>query len=560
VANVVEMTPLPRAHRYHPRIASIAKGSISVGTVTRGYVADAAELPLVGPHHRVIDQAKDRATNFGTDEIVQMIQDAARQVATRHPGSVLLVGNISRPDGGEVPWSVSHNAGRDADISFYFKTPGGRPYEPSRLLHVNRRLRARGSDRPAIFDPARNWALVRALIGTSRGRIGFLFIAEHLKQELLTFARERKEPKALLKKAEQLLHQPRKALAHDDHLHLRIACPRDDLSEGCVEASRAPASAVGHNPDVRVRLPKIVAALDAKDPAERAGAAYLLGLYHATDQARPLVARFGDTDPEVRARAVEAALRLGPEGLAETLDAALAKETDAGVALALIGGLAESGATKLLAARLADPRLLGPDGRLDGPPLRVRAAVAAALGRSDDLAQAKALVPLLADPDETVRDEALRALELLTNRANDIVLASGASLDPASAAQAPFPRAQAAWRAVLGKLTGGDATRVVADGFAARGLTIDSLDRGAITALLVALAGPDPYRFHASRWLTRITHHRPPDLVAARVDPLGWWGPWLVRRRLVSASSLPAAGRDAASRASDASADDSGGD
>ena len=43
------------------------------------------------------------------------------------------------------------------------------------------------------------------------------------------------EDPSLVDAASEILHQPGDSLPHDDHLHLRIACPDADRLRGCVD-------------------------------------------------------------------------------------------------------------------------------------------------------------------------------------------------------------------------------------------------------------------------------------------------------------------------------------
>src|SRR5689334_16639975 len=52
--------------------------------------------------------------------LVSLLERAARRVYGRYPGSVLLVGDLSRQAGGELLGHVSHENGRDADVGFYY--------------------------------------------------------------------------------------------------------------------------------------------------------------------------------------------------------------------------------------------------------------------------------------------------------------------------------------------------------------------------------------------------------------------------------------------------------
>jgi len=186
---------------------------------------------VAGPYHVVIPRARARRTHFGTDELVELLRYAGREVARRHPGSRLAVSNLSRYRGGWLRYSRSHQSGRDADLAFYVRYRG-RPVTPRHLRHFGIDLRARGKE-TLEFDLQRNWALVRALLIHPTVQLQWLIVAPHLEQALLAHARRLGEPAALVRHARRVLHLPPGIRSHDDHFHLRIYCSQDDRLVGC---------------------------------------------------------------------------------------------------------------------------------------------------------------------------------------------------------------------------------------------------------------------------------------------------------------------------------------
>ncbi|MBI5611399.1 MAG: penicillin-insensitive murein endopeptidase, partial [Deltaproteobacteria bacterium] len=155
-SDAIDAFVMPLQSRYHPRLASDAAGSISVGTVTAGYLVDAAEIPVQGEHHRVLDKVVPRQTRYTTDDMRDLLLCAAERVAKEHRGAVLQLGNLSRPGGGPLPWSVSHHNGRDADIAFYVRDAKGRLALMDHLYHFDSRGKATDSPEALTFDPEAN--------------------------------------------------------------------------------------------------------------------------------------------------------------------------------------------------------------------------------------------------------------------------------------------------------------------------------------------------------------------------------------------------------------------
>ncbi len=60
-----------------------------------------------------------------------------------------------------------------------------------------------------------------------------IFVAAPLRARLLSFAERTGAPPNVRVRAAELMQQPRGALPHDDHFHVRIGCPPH--MTGCVE-------------------------------------------------------------------------------------------------------------------------------------------------------------------------------------------------------------------------------------------------------------------------------------------------------------------------------------
>ena len=523
VADQIEAEILPIWHRPHPRIASDAKGSISIGTVTGGFLVAAAEVPVQGPHHQILERIAPRNARFTTDEMRDLLLCAAAAVAKEHPKATLGVGNLSRAAGGDTPWSVSHNNGRDADLAFYSRTTQGKPIVPDHLYDFGRNLTAAARDTTLVFDVEANWSLVKGLIRCEKhAQIEFLFAAAWLERAMLQFARAKGEEPELLARAAALLHQPRKAANHADHLHIRIGCAADDLSEGCLKASRAPQSAIGQAEGVRRRLPAIRAALKNADPAARAGAAELLALYNDSVALDSIVAALSDSAAEVRGAAAASVLRLAP-GRAAEVAAAAAREPDAGVASQMLHGLLAAGAVPALATVAA------------APDCRHLALTATLLGCANDLSAARPLVALLGHDDALVRASAREGLERLCNRStHDLLLARGDVGQPAGAVAD-----QAVWRAFVEALPA-DASRmaVVIAGFAERGVRLEGVGKPEIPQIAAELGSTRPYADNAGWLLTKALRYEPEEGRGARAAPAAFWWPWLRRRSLLDETTF----------------------
>ncbi len=257
-------------------------GSRSVGATTRGRLEEGVALPLDGPHHTALPGCRPRNTNWGTGELVALIQDVARVVGEEAPGPRLAVCNMSAEGGGRFEWSKSHRAGRDVDLAFFVRsTSEGEEPLPSPGL-VRMRHDGYSFEQPPRygFDFARNWVLVKALAMQDVAPVQWIFVREGLKRRLLRHARAIGEPDATVARVALTLKQPSDADRHDDHFHVRLFCTAEDRAGGCR--------------DVEPRWPWFT-----PDPLPLAARSFALAL------------GVRDEEPSVRAQVLEALLDLG---------------------------------------------------------------------------------------------------------------------------------------------------------------------------------------------------------------------------------------------------------
>ncbi|MBI4954755.1 MAG: penicillin-insensitive murein endopeptidase [Myxococcales bacterium] len=204
--------------------------SVSVGSPNHGVLVGGRRLEHAA-HLRVVGAAR-----WGLPELVGMLERGAARVARRFPKSVLTVGDLSRRGGGEVGGHNSHESGRDADVAFYLERRGKAFVAPrfATIDATGRALRMPGVE----FDDARNWALVEAWLSDPEARVLQIFVVDHLRTRLLAYAARSGASASLQARAAAALLQPRHATPHDNHFHVRIACPRGQAQ--CVDYSTKP--------------------------------------------------------------------------------------------------------------------------------------------------------------------------------------------------------------------------------------------------------------------------------------------------------------------------------
>jgi penicillin-insensitive murein endopeptidase len=209
----------------------------SVGLPYQGVLTEPVPLPASG---KGFVQIKEPGHHYATRELVDAVIFAAARVDDEIPGPPLHVGDLSGKNGGEIPNHTSHRSGRDVDLVFFTTDLGG-----ARI--ASQGWTSFGSDGIGLahagpnghiwvrFDLERNWLLVKSLMQAPSAGIMWLFVSNPLKALLTEYAFARGEDPVLVWQAESAMHQPRNALPHDDHFHVRIVCPSELGVAGCEE-------------------------------------------------------------------------------------------------------------------------------------------------------------------------------------------------------------------------------------------------------------------------------------------------------------------------------------
>jgi penicillin-insensitive murein endopeptidase len=172
-----------------------------------------------------------REHRWGLPILVGLIERAAARVADKHPGAILVVGDLSRESGGEIKGHDSHESGRDVDLGFYL-SKDGEPFITEEHLVIDREGSAR-SKSGVRFDDARNWTLVESLLLDRDARVMQIFVSYHLRTRLMREARRANASAEALERARAVLVAPRTGQRHDDHFHVRIRCPKGQ--KDCVD-------------------------------------------------------------------------------------------------------------------------------------------------------------------------------------------------------------------------------------------------------------------------------------------------------------------------------------
>ncbi len=187
-----------------------ALGPLSLGSPDAGLLLN--PIPMPAGH---LWSIREPPESYGTAETIDFIETAIEAVEARYPGSPrLLIGDISRPDGGRLDRHRSHQAGRDVDLGFYY-------------------LRGEAGDfrvaRKGDLDLARTWALVRALV--TETDVDRIFLDRSLQRLLYAQAVEEGEDRAWLDdifgrsgdpEHKGIIQHERR---HKNHMHVRFFNP-----------------------------------------------------------------------------------------------------------------------------------------------------------------------------------------------------------------------------------------------------------------------------------------------------------------------------------------------
>lgn len=208
-------------------------GTISVGLTEAGRLINGVQLSESDSCHIV-----DSNRAWGTQETIDFLNAAAADVHAQFAlAPPLRINHIGAKTGGYLRPHQSHQAGRDADLGFYF--PAG--VDPGNLP-------ARRMD---VMDLAVNWALVKALL--VHGDVQFILVDKRVQARLYDYALKNGEDKTWL---DRLFHAGaasliRHARGHRDHFHVRYFAGRSQ------EIGRRIAPLLAKQPDQNIVIHRV---------------------------------------------------------------------------------------------------------------------------------------------------------------------------------------------------------------------------------------------------------------------------------------------------------------
>jgi murein endopeptidase/LysM repeat protein len=214
--------PAP-APAYEPAALEVPTGAYSTGGANvKGTLVDALRLPP-STDYELRCPFNAHASSFTTDRLL-----AAISALRVHYRGQIVIGDVSREDGGSFGHHASHQSGRDVDL--WLPRRGGYYRQADECASCGTRWCRPDPDE---VDWSTTWALVTALRDTDA--VQNIFLDRSLHQDLRAAARA-----AGLTDDEVLAAIPRRATAdalvthsdrHTHHIHVRFRCGPEDL--GC---------------------------------------------------------------------------------------------------------------------------------------------------------------------------------------------------------------------------------------------------------------------------------------------------------------------------------------
>jgi murein endopeptidase len=526
----VALAPPPPAWQepYFPFLDDeAADASVSIGDTTHGYVVNARPLPE-GATYAILPKQRERDLAYGTSELIGLVQRVAAELHAR-TGTRLWVGNIGRRGGGNIVYSVSHNAGRDADLALAYVDRAGRPVDPPDLVPLD----ATGVSRATGYriDAARTWLIVKALLSDPEAQVQYIFLSDPLKQKILKYARDHGEPAAIQLRASAVLWQPGGTLSHNDHLHVRLYCSRRDVEAGCSNFGPVHPWINLHDDARQERARAVAARLEDAHPDQRRRAVQRLVLLSGRAHGAAIAAHLDDDTREVRQAAATGLGALGDATHIPALIARFAPERELSVRVAILDALSDLGGAAagafLKQVITQPPDITAPEriAETEADRERIQLAAIDAAGRSETLEPVEALLPLLSRAEASIRGPAAAALRLLTNRS------FGDRWDDPALPVAERDRAAAAWRRAVEALRRSDRDGWLATGFLSHGYRVPRIDVQHTWEIIRAIVGPDHSSFNAQRALMRFAEHEPPSASWSKTDACQYWLRWFNGRR-----------------------------
>ena len=191
----------------------------SIGFYAKGCLAGGKPLPVNGPAWQVMRLSRNR--NWGHPSLIRYVERFATDAKQKDGWPGLLVGDLSMPRGGPMPFGhSSHQVGLDVDIWYKPAPDHELSAEERESVKMESFLLDPGHVNPEVWKPEYEQLLRRAV---SYPEVARIFVNPAIKKWLCDNA---KGDRGYLSKITPIM-------GHDDHFHVRLVCPANN--PGCVD-------------------------------------------------------------------------------------------------------------------------------------------------------------------------------------------------------------------------------------------------------------------------------------------------------------------------------------
>ena len=188
----------------------------SIGFYAKGCLAGAKPLPVNGPAWQAMRVSRNRI--WGHPTLVRYIERFAKDAKVKDGWPGLLVGDMSMPRGGPMPYGhASHQVGLDVDIWYKPMPEHVLTNEERETVPMETFLVDPGHVNPKVWTPDFAKLLRRSV---SYPEVARVFVNPAIKKWLCDNV---KEDRAFLRKISPIQ-------GHDDHFHVRLVCPAGNPS------------------------------------------------------------------------------------------------------------------------------------------------------------------------------------------------------------------------------------------------------------------------------------------------------------------------------------------